>query len=170
MASESLEPTAFIIHRRKPDFLGGGTGWPALEAAWGCGPLWPPLLSHRQEASVLAEAALQGCPRPVAHHQAMPREVVTKASSCFLIPRWLVPTLRIHVSEPCLRKDSGLDLCPLAPCASPCTSLKAYPTVRPSGACPPAFLPIPGCGDGPYLPCPLARPTRPVDMEFIAWS
>ena len=82
-------------------------GWPAPGGARGLwsspGPLpSPPQWERRHPAR--GQCAVQS-QASVTCQQAVQREAVTNASSCSCIPRWLVPILQIHISEPCWRQS-----------------------------------------------------------------
>lgn len=126
---------------------------PKLASALWCLGLEPPSASWpRGQYVVPAQTS-------VTSHQAMPGEAVTNASSCSLISRRPVPVLQTHDSEPCLRQNSGLDLCPVASCAPPSPALPASLTVTPPALAYLSFHPSLGAGVGG---CHALGPAQPV--------
>lgn len=129
-----------------------------------CGPLQAPCLPPPVGALVSCRGQHKGQSQTcVTCPEAAPREVIIDASSCSLIPRWLVPILQIHISEPCWRQNLLLITHLLPPLLSSSRHPCHHPPHPPSTL---AYLSVyPSCGAGaggrtsPHQPgqCVLSR-------------
>ena len=108
-----------------------------------CGPLQAPCLPPLVGALVSCRGQHKGQSQTcVTCPEAAPREVIIDASSCSLIPRWLVPILQILISEPCWRQNLLL-ITHLLP---PLLSSSSHPCHHPPfNTCLPVCIPILRC-------------------------